>query len=1139
MCDAAKGENACNCPLDCGPCCPDGVCREDRNETAANCPSDCALNIRLLVIDEQTGAHLPGATVRCTFEYAARTATYGPTITNSDGRTSFSGVGGGNYICTGELTPAYHPGYVKFTVYPLSTPQEYVIPLRQNPACLQGTVYDAVTLEPLDNATVYCTNSDNTFRTRTVIASVMGYFYFEPVPPGSYRCYASRPAYFPNSNSGYVEAGKMATIDIYLNPLPGGIIGTVYNLANNTVVPGATITCTADTAQSLPQKVTDGKGFYYIPNVAAARVVCTATVPDFSPDTRTGVVVNGYNTTINFYLNELPGSLQVTVVENNTNIPIPGATVSCSASTLTLTTPSNGSVLYTPVSPGNGYCCYASAAGYSSNSLCGISVTRNKLTAVVIPLSPLPGQLIVITVDNSTKELLPGASVTVTPGTSYSGLTVAPTASIQFTVPAGTYSATATASGYYPGSNNSFSITKGQTLTVYVYLNPLPGQLIVTVYASDTNGPLNGASVSIRGPGQQAFVTGATAPPPNATLQYTIVNYGFYTATASASGYTSDTKTSATAVVANTTVTILLILNPLPNQLTVFVRDAQTFALINGASVTLNPTGSQRTAVSGSTVYTNLAAGTYTATATATGYNTNTSAPAVQLARNESKETTVYLTQLSCQLIVTVVNAATNAVISGATVSLNNAFYTVQTTNPTATFTVFASNAATSATASATGYRGTGSANFSCTPGTTQNVTIPLTPIVFVTLIVENSYPAAVNKAVPSANVTLNGTRTLTATSATTSTYVYEVSGFPYVGVFDVVAPGFVSFLNRQLTFTDTVRNRTISITPVNYDINFIIYETLTNGTNVVIGSNDTASNNILDFASDLQFPLSQGYYKPVGYLFQGAVSRYSNTSGLSSQNFVDTTYSSAYPLSVQAGFQTLLNSFLQGSTGVWASTSAPQNLRVRTAPFQSIAPTIYGPFYAVATNLTGFVVNFGNLVTGSSFVVTVPDFPATPIRQLIVPLPYRRAFGFINIQFVPYEKDGATVSTFTKDEYAAVIFNTSTTSDRREVAETGKLTGSKFALLETGLEFGSIVRSLEVNIQSEFFDVAKSGYFNPATSSLALGLNPIVPGLTQFVFPPQTLLSALFTTNPTTGQSLRNPNARLFYLLQYRMIRK
>jgi hypothetical protein len=507
------------------------------------------------------------------------------------------------------------------------------------------------------------------------------------------------------------------------------------------------------------------------------------------------------------------------------------------------------------------------------------------------------------------------------------------------------------------------------------------------------------------------------------------------------------------------------------------------------------------------------------------------------LARNESRETTVYLTQLTCNLIVTVLNSATGATISGATVSLNNAFYTVQTTNPTATFTIFANNAASQATGSAAGYRGNDTKPFTCPPGGTGNVTLILNPITFVTLVVENSFPLAVQKAVPSANVTLNGTRTLTATNSSSSTYVWEVPGFPYVGVFDVVAAGFNSLLSRSLTFTDVQRTRLLTIAPVNYDIRFIIYETLDDNSNVVVSSNDSASNNILQFPALLGFPASQGYYKPVGYLFQGSVTRYSNTSASTSNNFGDTIYNSPFPLSQQAAFQPLLAAFLQGSTGVWASASSPANVSVRAAVFPSISPTIYGPFYALTANLTGFAANFGNLLTGPSYLVNVPDFPATPIRQLLVPLPYRRAFGFINIEFIPYENDASTVSTFGSNSFAAVTFNTSA-ANRREIAATGLLTGLKFALLETGLEFGTTVYNLPVNIQTEEFDVNRSGYFNPATNTVATGTNPVVPGLTSFVFPPQSLLDQLFTTN-SNGQSLRKASARVFVLLQYRMVRK
>jgi len=987
---------------------------------------------------------------------------------------------------------------------------------------------DNTTFPPLDQALVVLSNEvqQTTNTTGTVV------FYLNPNTTAN-AVYGYKFGYDYDYDNFTCSPGANIQIVLVLYPLPNTLTVLVRDAQTFALIPGASVTLLPTNAM---QTAVSGQTVYT--PLAAGTYSARASASGYSTNTSetSATLTRNTNATLTVWLRTLDCVLNV-LVEDETNgfAPLADASVfiNTSPAVTSLTTPASGIVSFnlpynTPASIIVGY-----KDGYDGDNdtfTCGRGVVVNR----TLTLRALPNALTVLVRDAQTFALISGATVTLLP----TGTVRTATAGQLYYSPlaAGTYFANATANGYGTNTSETATLLRNDNKTVTVWLRTRDCVLNVLVQDGTNPSnptPLDAATVSLN----NTPSSGTQTTTASGTLTFNLAyNDNGTTVSGSKTGYSSATGSYTCSRGAVLNVTLVLV--PLPNSLTVLVRDAQTFALIPNATVTLLQTQAVRTATAGSTLFSPLAAGTYQANGTAAGYSTNTSETATLL-RNDNKTVTVWLTQLSCTLFVQVINSATNAQISGATVTLNNPSYPVSTTNPTSTFTIFAINPATSVSGSATGYRGNDTKTFNCAPGTTVNVTLVLNPVLFVTLIVENSYPAAVNKAVPSANVTLNGTRTLVATSANTSTYVYEVSDFPYTGVYDVVAAGFVSFLNRQLTFTNATRTRTISITPVNYDINFIIYETLSNNTNVVIGSNDTASNNILDFAADLQFPLSQGYYKPVGYLFQGGVSRYSNTSGLSSQNFVDSTYNSSFPLSLQATFQPLLSSFLQGSTGVWASSSTPQNVKVRAAPFQSIAPSIYGRFYAVPNNLTGFVVNFGNLVTGASFVVNVPDFPDTPVRQLVVPLPYRRAFGFINIQFVPYEKDATTISTFTKDEYAAVIFNTSTTSDRLEVAETGKLTGFKFALLETGLEFGSVVRSLEVNIQSEFFDTAKSGYFNPATNSLALGLNPVVPGLTQFVFPPQTLLSALFTPNPTTGQSLRNPNARLFYLLQYRMIRK
>eukprot|EP01098_Paradermamoeba_levis_P014155 TRINITY_DN665_c0_g1_i7.p1 TRINITY_DN665_c0_g1~~TRINITY_DN665_c0_g1_i7.p1 ORF type:complete len:899 (+),score=330.03 TRINITY_DN665_c0_g1_i7:63-2759(+) len=502
ICETTKGENTCNCPVDCGPCCVDGWCREDKNETATNCPQDCAVLLRLVVVDDATNVPLPQATVRCSIP----SNTLPTKTSDANGKVRHESVAGGAYLCTGELF-AYLPGSVTATVFPNSWPQEYVIRLKINPACLQGTVYDAVTLAPLDQSNVYCGKTDNTYTTAGRITDPVGRFYYEPVPWGGYQCFANRVKYYPNNNGGYVAPGEMGTIDVYLNPLPGGIIGHVWNVNGMIPIQGATITCTQANGAALPSTLTDATGFYSIQNVLAGPASCTASVPDFYPDTKGGIVVRSENTTIDFLLGEIPGSLIVKVVEETTLTLIPGATVQCTsvAATLPLAiTPANATVGFFSVLPST-YSCSGSANNYISNSTGGIVVLRNRQANATIYLRPAPKRLVVIVRDLVTNELITFAQVTLSGGPTTGNQAVDGFAQAIFdpVLIGGPYTAGASATGYLSNSTlvGTLVVSTPSTVTVTVYLSPIPCNLRVVVVNALTNATISGASVALNAAG--------------------------------------------------------------------------------------------------------------------------------------------------------------------------------------------------------------------------------------------------------------------------------------------------------------------------------------------------------------------------------------------------------------------------------------------------------------------------------------------------------------------------------------------------------------------------------------------------------------------------------------------------------------
>src|SRR6266851_1311350 len=266
------------------------------------------------------------------------------------------------------------------------------------------------------------------------------------------------------------------------------------------------------------------------------------------------------------------------------------------------------------------------------------------------------------------------------------------------------YSMTAQAAGYQSQSATA-TVGGGSTTTQNFALTGQATRLSGTVSDASTTRPIAGATVSA---GTASAVTDANGA-------YTIAGLapGTYTATATASGYTS--QSASVTLTAGTTTTQNFALAPNPGTITGTVTDAGTAAPLAGATVSYSG-GSTTTNSSGGYTLANVTEGSYSVTASAIGYaaqsRTVTVGPGATATQNFA------LTPPNGAITGTVTSAATGSAISGATVSYSGGS---TTTNGTGQYTL--SNVAPgtySLTASASGYS---SASQSVTVGSGQTAT--------------------------------------------------------------------------------------------------------------------------------------------------------------------------------------------------------------------------------------------------------------------------------------------------------------------------------------------------------------------------------------------------------------------------------
>jgi hypothetical protein len=152
------------------------------------------------------------------------------------------------------------------------------------------------------------------------------------------------------------------------------------------------------------------------------------------------------------------------------------------------------------------------------------------------------------TVTASAGGAISGATITTSPG-GYTTTTNTSGAYALSSVPAGTYTVTASKSGYVNASQSGVVVNVGQTTTVNLAMNPNTGTLSGTVTVQGGAG-LAGATVATSTGGY------TTTSGSNGAFSIPNVAAGTYSVTASKAGYTPQTKSSIQINAGQTTTTI-------------------------------------------------------------------------------------------------------------------------------------------------------------------------------------------------------------------------------------------------------------------------------------------------------------------------------------------------------------------------------------------------------------------------------------------------------------------------------------------------------------------------------------------------------------------------------------------------------
>lgn len=188
--------------------------------------------------------------------------------------------------------------------------------LNSNPGAIAGTVTDAITTNPIPNATIIV--FQGTTLIDFTITDANGNYTIPGLAPGNYTVLAIAKGYQSAFSTEVAAAGTTTIADFALLSTPGAIAGIVTDGCTGTPVPG-TIIIVQDGSTIVGFALTDANGDYSIDSLAPGHYTVTAIKKDFLVGSASAVVTANAITIVNFSLTAPvlpPASLSGCAVKN-------------------------------------------------------------------------------------------------------------------------------------------------------------------------------------------------------------------------------------------------------------------------------------------------------------------------------------------------------------------------------------------------------------------------------------------------------------------------------------------------------------------------------------------------------------------------------------------------------------------------------------------------------------------------------------------------------------------------------------------------------------------------------------------------------------------------------------------------------
>ncbi len=642
-------------------------------------------SIEGMVLDQATGLPIQGSTV----ELRLNGQLIATDSTDIGGGFSFSQLVAGNY----DLVVSYPNYTTKTQAVAVVANQVTSVTVFLEPilSTIQGNIRDTST-NPIASADILLLNSFGNIVQQTT-SDGNGFYQFTSLPPSSYTIQVTKSGFQSASQSIILNANETRTIDFILLTSPGRVVGTVTDQASNPIN-GVVVEILDSNQVVVATTTTNNIGQYEVNALAPGSYLVRFTATNFIIAVIGFSVAAGETAIVDATLAPAPGSLQGTVTDGNTGLPLENVNVVVVDHSNVIVaeafTDANGYYQIPSLAPEN-YSVTFIKSGYASTTL-GTIISPNMITTLDVALNTNAGALrgTVTTLDGtpientSIKVFLNNVLVNMTTtdaNGSYEINNLGP----------GVYTVTATAENFQAKTSGA-TIEAHQITIVDFQLIENPGGIFGSVTDAVGN-PINGAEISIRensvdGPEVAVAVTDTNG-------NYSVSNLapGNYVAIALANGFQS--AIAGATVVANVSTEVNFTLQSNPGSIGGKITNANTGSPIQGARVEVRIININGVVIEtiftdnqGDYLATLLEPGNYTVVAFADGFQFGSGSTLVQA--GQTSIVNIALLPNPGRIIGIISDATTGIGIPGALVNitLSGAFITTVVTDNSGSYTV-------------------------------------------------------------------------------------------------------------------------------------------------------------------------------------------------------------------------------------------------------------------------------------------------------------------------------------------------------------------------------------------------------------------------------------------------------------------